>query len=204
MSRNVSMDKWSENWSCYWRKASSWENESTPQTQNNVSWISSKLVFKIWFLNSRLEMWVWTSGSKIDPVTGVIRISSQHPVSDLGEWRHTCHFFRWQTMWRVTFVTFLGRMWRSRTRKFLFELVTFFVTSFPKKLTFRPRRYKKNWNGKKCDDSAGTETFFRSQIFHLFRKCEAGRPFGLRQTLDPNFLLASHFRDKWQFWDGKR
>jgi len=48
---------------------------------------------------------------------GLSPISSQVPVSDLGEWRHICHFFRWQKMWRVTFVTFLGRMWRSRTRK---------------------------------------------------------------------------------------
>jgi len=46
------------------------------------------------------------------------RISSQLPVSDLGEWRHIRHFFRWQKIWRVTFVTFLGRMWRSRTRKY--------------------------------------------------------------------------------------
>jgi len=49
---------------------------------------------------------------------GPNRISSQLPVSDLSEWRHICHFFRWQKMWRVTFVTFLGRMWRSRTRIF--------------------------------------------------------------------------------------
>jgi len=46
---------------------------------------------------------------------GLTRISSQLPVSDLGEWRHICHYFRWQKMWRVTF---LGRMWPSRTRKY--------------------------------------------------------------------------------------
>ena len=51
---------------------------------------------------------------------GLTRISSQLPVSDLGEGRHICHFFRWQKMWRVTFVTFLGRMWRSRARKYVF------------------------------------------------------------------------------------
>jgi len=51
---------------------------------------------------------------------GLTRISSQLRVSDLGEWRHICHFFRWQKIWRVTFVRFLGRMWHSRTRKCIF------------------------------------------------------------------------------------
>jgi len=57
--------------------------------------------------------------------------------------------------------------------------VTFFVTSFPKIVTFWSRWYKKNLNGKKCDDSAGTETcflLFPSQICHLSWKREAGRP----------------------------
>ena len=95
------------------------------------------------------------SGPKIGPTTGLLRsvigspgnrvgltrISSQLPVSDLGEWRHIRHFFRWQKMWRVTFFTFLGRMWRSCTRKYFFELVTFFVTSFPKNVTIWPLRY---------------------------------------------------------------
>ena len=40
-------------------------------------------------------------------------------------------------------------MWRSRTRKHFFGLVTFFVTSFPKNVTFWHRRYKKILNGKK-------------------------------------------------------
>jgi len=57
------------------------------------------------------------------------------PVSDLGEWRHICHFFRWQTTWRVTFVTFLGRMWRSRTRKYFLNLRRF-LSHFPKNVTF--------------------------------------------------------------------
>jgi len=51
--------------------SNSGRNESTPQTQNNVSWISRKADLKISFLNSRLEMWVWKSGPKIDPTTGV-------------------------------------------------------------------------------------------------------------------------------------
>ena len=47
-------------------------NESTPQTQNNVSWISSKAELEISFLNSLLEMRVWESGPKIDRVTSVM------------------------------------------------------------------------------------------------------------------------------------
>ena len=61
-------------------------NESTPQTQSNVIWISSKAELEISFLNSLLEMWVWESGPKIDPATGVSRqlISKSqfpHPIS---------------------------------------------------------------------------------------------------------------------------
>jgi len=67
-------------------------------------------------------------------------------------------------MWHVIFVTCLGRMWRSRTRKYFFQSVTFFVTSFPKNITFWPRLYKKNLNGKKCDYSAATETCFSSSL----------------------------------------
>jgi len=38
------------------------------------------------------------------------RISSQVPVSNLGEWRHICHFFRWPknvTFWPRRYITFL-------------------------------------------------------------------------------------------------
>ena len=55
----------------FYKCSNSGRNESTPQTQNNVSWISSKAELEISFLNSRLEMWVWESGPKIDPATGV-------------------------------------------------------------------------------------------------------------------------------------
>jgi len=47
-------------------------NETTPQTQSNVIWISSKAELEISFLNSLLVMWVWKSHPKIDPATGVI------------------------------------------------------------------------------------------------------------------------------------
>jgi len=46
-------------------------NESTPQTQSNVIWISGKEELEISFLNSLLQKWVWESGPKIDPATGV-------------------------------------------------------------------------------------------------------------------------------------
>ena len=44
-----------------------------------------------------------------------------------------CHFFRWQQMWHVTFVTFLGRMWRSRTRIFFLTCDVFCHTKLPEK-----------------------------------------------------------------------
>ena len=56
----------------------------------------------------------------LDMRVDLTRSSSQLPVSDLGEWRHVCHFYWWQKMSSVTFVTFLRRMWRSRTRNFFF------------------------------------------------------------------------------------
>jgi len=37
-------------------------NESAPQTQSNVSWISSKAELEISFMKTRLEMRVWESG----------------------------------------------------------------------------------------------------------------------------------------------
>ena len=45
--------------------------------------------------------------------------------------RHICHI----SGKNVT----LGRMWRSRTRKCFIQLVTVFVTSFPKNVTFWPK-----------------------------------------------------------------
>ena len=40
----------------FYKRSNSGRNESTLQTQNNVSWISSKADLKISFLNSRLEV----------------------------------------------------------------------------------------------------------------------------------------------------
>jgi len=49
-------------------------NESTPQTQNNVSWISSKAELEIWRYGkseSLLKFWVLESGPKNSSATGV-------------------------------------------------------------------------------------------------------------------------------------
>ena len=126
---------------------------------------------------------------------GLSQISSQVSVSDLGEWRHICHYFRWQKMWRVTFVIFLGRMWRSRTRKYFFQLVTFFVTSFPENVTFWPRRYKTFLNGKECDDSAGTETCFLLPVSDLSLSSEAWSGKAIWAKTDPN-VTFSKFRGR--------
>jgi len=116
--------------------------------------------------NSDLQRKVrWNLSVAVCFRVGLTRISSQFPVSDVGEWRHICHFFLWQTMWRVTFVTFLGRMWRSRTRNFFFELVTFLGRNVTIQLGLKH------------------SYLFPSLICHLSRKREAGRTFNLRQCV---------------------
>jgi len=55
----------------FYKCSNSGRNETTPQTQNKVSWISSKAELEISFIKTRLEMRVWESGLKIDPSTGV-------------------------------------------------------------------------------------------------------------------------------------
>jgi len=116
---------------------------------------------------------------------GLTRISSQLPVSDLGEWRHICHCFRWQTIWRVTFVTFLGRMWRSRTQIFFCNLWRFLSHPSRKTSHFGPAGTKLFETGRNVTIRLGLKhsDVFPSQICHLSRKREAGRPFGLRPTL---------------------
>jgi len=74
----------------------------------------------------------------------------------------------------ITFVTFPGdkkivtrhichisgkNVTLSHTKIFVLTC-HFLVTSFPKNVTFWPRRYKTFLIGKKCDDLAGTETCF--------------------------------------------
>jgi len=59
----------------FYKCSNSGRNESTPQTQSNVSWISSKAELEISFMKTRLEMWVWERGRKIDPAIGDIIIT---------------------------------------------------------------------------------------------------------------------------------
>jgi len=61
-------------------------DESTPQTQSNVIWISSKAELEISFFNSLLEKWVWESGPKIDPDTCVTARSVEDETRN-AEWR---------------------------------------------------------------------------------------------------------------------
>jgi len=93
-------------------------------------------------------------------------------------------FFRWQKMCRVTFVTFLERMWRSRARIFFLTSDVFchtllekcHILALPVPNFFEREemwRFGWDWN-----------IFFSSRLrFHISRKREAGRPFGLRPTL---------------------
>jgi len=98
---------------------------------------------------------------------GLTRIYSQLPVSNLDEWRHICYFFRWQKISRVTFVTFLGRMWGSFQTGIFPEpgprlewgTVTKWcnVTFLSHFVTFQVR----------CDAAR-----FRTSFFQYFQKCD--------------------------------
>jgi len=78
-------------WKSFFIKCSnSGINESTPQTQSNVIWISSKAHLKISFLNSLFEKWVWESSPKIDLATGVRFSKIELPLKLLDNffWRN--------------------------------------------------------------------------------------------------------------------
>jgi len=72
-------------------------NESTPQTQNNVKWISSKADLKISFLNSLLEMWVWESDPKIDPATGATWPRHKSSKKSRVYYVHPWRFILWSS-----------------------------------------------------------------------------------------------------------
>ena len=55
--------------------SNSGRNESIPQTQSNLSWISGKAEIEISSMKTCLEMWVWESGQKIDPATGLTPVA---------------------------------------------------------------------------------------------------------------------------------
>jgi len=72
----------------FYKCSNSGRNESTPQTQNNVKWISSKAELEISFMKTRLKMWVWESGLKIDPATGVKEGPAEMPFSKLVHYQY--------------------------------------------------------------------------------------------------------------------
>jgi len=57
-----------------YKYSNSGRNDSTPQTQSNVGWISSKVDLEISFMKTRSEMWVLERGRKSNPATGVRNI----------------------------------------------------------------------------------------------------------------------------------
>ena len=135
---------------------------------------------------------------------GLSRISSQVPVSDLGELRHICHFFRWQTMPRVSFVTFLARtqnvtrsIWQTMQQckeecdalaheNIFCNLWRFLSHPSRKTSHFGTAGTKLFWSGRNVTIRLKLKNafLFPSQISHISRKREAGRPFGLGPTLN--------------------
>jgi len=91
-------------------------------------------------------------------------------------------------MWRVTFVTFLGRIWRSRRRIFFVNLWHFLSHPSRKTSHFGPAGTKLFETGRNVTIWLGLKHsyLFPSQICHLSGKREAGRPFWLRPTLSPS------------------
>jgi len=115
------------------------------------------------------------------------QISSQFHVSDLGEWRHICRFFRWQKMWRITFVTFLDAL----AHEFFFNFWRFLSHHSRKTSHFGPAGTKLFWTGRSVTIRLGLKQvfLFPSQSCHLSRKREAGRLFVLRLTLSVCFFV---------------
>jgi len=62
----------------FYKCSNSGRNESTPQTQSNVSWISSKAGLEISFMKTRLEMWVWESVPRPWVVEKLIPLPALH------------------------------------------------------------------------------------------------------------------------------
>ena len=125
---------------------------------------------------------------------GLTRISSQLPVSDLSEWRHICHFFWWQKMWRVTFVTFLGRMWCSRTRKYIiFDLWRFLSHLSRKTSHFGPAGTKKKFEREEMWRFGWDWNIFFSSRLRVVTYLGSVRPFGLKRPLNMRWSVLLCF-----------
>ena len=116
---------------------------------------------------------------------GLTRISSQLPVSDLGQSRHSCHFFLWQKNVTCHICHISGKNVTLSHTKIFFNLWRFLSHPSRKMSHFGPAGTKLFWSGRNVTIRLGLKHafLFPSQICHLSRKREAGRPFGLRPTL---------------------
>ena len=76
-------------------------------------------------------------------------------------------FFCDKKIWRVTFVTFLGRMWRSRTRKYFFNLWRFLSHPSRKTSHFGTAGTKLFWTGKMWRFGLDWKMHFSSRLRFL-------------------------------------
>ena len=86
------------------------------------------------------------------------------------------------------------------------DLTLWRFLSFPKHVTFGPRRYKPFWTGRNVTIRLGLKHvfLFPSLIFHWSRKREAGRPFGLRPTLNTRNCSPNwETRNQKPYWSQK-
>ena len=74
----------------FYRYSNSRRSDSTPHIQSNVRWIKSKAELEISFMKTRVEKWVWESGPKIDPATGVGLFLAHKPTkTQIQIWKKT-------------------------------------------------------------------------------------------------------------------
>jgi len=118
---------------------------------------------------------------------GLSRISSQVPVSDSGEWRHICHFFRWQKKATRYLCHISGKNVTLSHTKIFFLNCDVFGDIISEKRHILARRNTTFWNGKKCDDSAGTETCVSLPVSDLSLISEAWSGKAIWAKTDPIF-----------------
>jgi len=77
--------------------------------------------------------------------------------------------------------------------KIIFSTCDVFCHILPEIVTFWPRRYKTFWNRKKCDDSAGTETFLSLPVSDLSLIAEASSGKAIWSKTDPARMVTTLF-----------
>jgi len=129
---------------------------------------------------------------------GRTRISYQLPVSDQGEWRHICHFFRWPKMWRVTFVT-LSHFWvecDALAHENIFFNLWRFVSYLSRKRHILALPVQSFFDGEEMWRFGWDWNIFflfPSQICHVSWKREAGGPF--KTVLNMHIVALFYFGD---------